>query len=795
MLEAVWIVDSEGLQVLDANAAAAGLTGQAPEAMRGLAITAVFTGPEDLAFWQTAGAGHGSDNQLQSFTRMACADGRTLHVERRVSRIAAGHAGRDAWLVAAVDRTQQQEAEAELEKLVAELRATLESAADGMLVCGLDGGIRAFNRRFAQIWDVPKELLVRRDDAAVHALLASRLADPQAYTQRLGAIAADIEAEASDLLLLHSGRVVQRLSLPQFSRGRVIGRVFSFQDITARVAADDGLRLAAKVFESSPDAVFITDAQQRIVSVNPACCRLARYQPGMLGGTHAIDLFEDRDAGRLFTEVQRSWEGSDLWEGEVWHRRSDGTTCPVRLSWVVLRNADGETQQTIGFFRDLSAQREAQQRIEQLAYSDLLTGLPNRLLLQRRVDRMLQARSEDQLPFAILFVDVDRFKNINDSMGHQFGDRVLVRVAERIKGCLRLADTLCRLGGDEFLVHLHGSDAGSAEAVAQRILESLAQPFVLEDMRFSVSCSIGLALYPVDGRTLDDLVRHADTAMFRVKEHGRGSYRFYGPEMNVDLRSRMKLEHAMRQAMERRAFVLHYQPQIGLESGELVGVEALIRWTDDELGPVPPGAFIPLAEESGFIVTLGAWVMEEAVRQAAVWQQAGTPVMVSINVSALQFRQADFIDKVATAIRIAGIAPELLELELTESILVQGADEVLARLHQLAALGVRLAIDDFGTGYSSLAYLKRFPIHRLKIDQSFVRGLPADESDFAIVSAMASMGKALHLEIVAEGVETTAQRDCLRSLGVECFQGFLCTPALPAEEFTRRMLVQPFMAD
>ncbi|WP_198970094.1 putative bifunctional diguanylate cyclase/phosphodiesterase, partial [Xylophilus sp. ASV27] len=391
-------------------------------------------------------------------------------------------------------------------------------------------------------------------------------------------------------------------------------------------------------------------------------------------------------------------------------------------------------------------------------------------------------------------LDLDRFKNINDSLGHQFGDRVLVKVAERIEGCLRLADTLCRLGGDEFVIHLHHADAASAEVVARRILEAMGQPFELDDMHFSISCSIGLALYPQDGSTLDDLVRHADTAMFRVKEHGRGSYRFYQPQMNSNLLARMKLDHAMRQAMEEKRFMLHYQPQIHIGSGELVGVEALIRWTDPELGAISPGVFIPLAEESGFIVSIGAWVLEEAVRQAAVWQRAGQAVPVSVNVSALQFRQADFVDRVAAAIDASSLAPSLLELELTESILLQGADEALERLHALAALGVRLAIDDFGTGYSSLAYLKRFPIHRLKIDQSFVRGLPDDESDRAIVSAMTSMGAALRFQMVAEGVETQAQHDCLQALGCELFQGFLCAPGLPADVLTERMQVRPFMA-
>ncbi len=806
LLEAVFVVQGSDSRLLWANAEAAHMVGLPQEAMAGRAVTEFFRAPEDICFWSEARTGN--PGTLRSLTRVDRPDGAVRHVDRRalagvwprsapdaVDPTKADAGSTQAWLVSAVDITERRGTEDELEQVAAELRATLESTADGVLVCSLEGEIRAFNRRFAQLWNVPKELLVQRDDAAVHAQLAASVEDRAAYASRLQAIFAQPEAEATDVLALRNGRLLQRLSLPQVSRGRVMGRVFSFHDITVQTETEGGLRVAAKVFDASPDAVFIADAAHRIVSVNPACSKLARAGAGSLNGTSAIDLFQDRDAGRLFTEVQRSWASAGVWEGEVWHRRVDGSVCPVRLSWVILRDTKGDGAQSIGFYRDLSGQRAAQQRIEELAYSDVVTGLPNRLLLARRVSHVLRDQAGAVTPFAVLFLDLDRFKNINDALGHQFGDRVLVKVAERIKSCLRLADTLCRLGGDEFVVHLHDADSPSAEAVAQRILESLGQPITLDSMRFSFSCSIGLALFPQDGETLDDLVRHADTAMFRVKEHGRGSYRFYQPHMNVDLLSRVKMEHALRDAVERNQLRLHYQPQIDMATGEIVGAEALLRWTDPELGPVSPGVFIPLAEASGAIVGIGAWVLEEGVRQAALWVQAGTPLPVSVNVSPLQFRQADFVDRVAAAIRVSGLPPHLLELELTESILLQEADEALQRLHALAALGVRLAIDDFGTGYSSLGYLKKFPIHRLKIDQSFVRGLPDDASDRAIVRVMTSLAEALGFDVVAEGVETLAQRDCLLGLACSLFQGFLCAPGMPADQLTQRMAVRPFFSD
>jgi EAL domain-containing protein (putative c-di-GMP-specific phosphodiesterase class I) len=321
--------------------------------------------------------------------------------------------------------------------------------------------------------------------------------------------------------------------------------------------------------------------------------------------------------------------------------------------------------------------------------------------------------------------------------------------------------------------------------VARRILQQLSLTFRVEEINFSLGCSIGVAMYPTDGRTIDALIQCADTAMASVKERGRGNFRFYQPQMNVDLLSRMKMDHAMRKALEMGLFKLHYQPQISLTDGRLLGAEALLRWTDSDLGNVPPSSFIPLAEESGFIIGIGNWVMAEAVRQAVIWEQSGKPVVVSVNVSALQFQQTDFVERVALTLQGSGLTPALLELELTESILVRDANEALARLHALKALGVVLAIDDFGTGYSSLAYLKKFPISKLKIDRTFVMGLPADESDRAIVAATIAMARALKLAVVAEGVETPEQRDFLKGQQCEAFQGYLCSPALPAPEFEK----------
>jgi diguanylate cyclase (GGDEF)-like protein len=441
-------------------------------------------------------------------------------------------------------------------------------------------------------------------------------------------------------------------------------------------------------------------------------------------------------------------------------------------------------------FRDITEKLEANERIETLSYTDALTGLPNRRLLTDRVEVSLAMAKREGTSFALLFLNLDRFNHINETLGRVFGDRVLLDVAERIKGCVRQIDTVARLGGDEFVVLVNQSDDHGAETAAWRVMEALKRPFTQGGMSFTVTASVGISLYPNDGTSMDELLRRADAAMREVKLAGRAGFRFHRPRSEQDdehSRSRMKLDHAMRLGLAQGRFRLHYQPQVDLRSGAVLGAEALLRWRDPELGEVSPAEFIPVAEESGFIIPIGDWVLKRAVVQAASWLANGLAITVSVNVSALQFQQPGFVDGVASVLREAGLPPEWLELELTESILIQDAHDAMLRLQALAQLGVKLAIDDFGTGYSSLAYLKRFPIGRLKIDRSFVGGLPGEESDVAIVQAIIHMGRALHLQIVAEGVESQAQRQFLEDAGCDLYQGYLFAPALDAPSFETRL--------
>jgi len=788
LLEAVWLVEPVSLRILAVNRAASNLFGLSAADLVGKPAIELTASPEDQFFWEDIAAG--LSDGIHSQTLLRGADGIAIPVERRVSRVWP-EVDRAVYVVGIRDLRLQRKTEDELEILVAELRATLESTADGILVCDLNGGIQNYNRNFAQLWDVPEALLLKQQDEGLYAHLASCVLDRVSYETRLFEIANSPLLETSDILVLISGRMLERVSRPQYSKGQPTGRVYSYRDITQRIDAESRLRLASKVFESSLDAIFITGPDFGILAVNPVCTSLTESDQESFIGASPNNFLYDLHDPELITRAQQMLIDDGFWQGQVSLKREKSIDCAVQVSWALLRDELGAISHTIGFFKDLTIELAAKKRIEQLAYTDVLTGLPNRLLLSQRVDFSMRMAERCGGELGVFYLDLDRFKNINDSMGQAFGNRVLIDVADRINRCLRDIDTLCRLGGDEFVIFLQEIDAHSAEMLARRILDVIGRPFQIDDVSFSVGCSIGIALYPEDGRTLDGLIKCADTAMCLVKERGRGSFRFYQPQMNVDLLSRLKMDHAMRQAFERHLFRLHYQPQISLVTGRLLGAEALIRWTDDELGSVSPSLFIPLAEESGFIITIGNWVLEEAVRQAVLWQNRGMPVTVSINVSALQFQQSDFVEIVDRVLKCAGLSPYLLELELTESILVKDANEALGRLHALAALGVVTSIDDFGTGYSSLAYLKKFPISKLKIDKSFVMGLPEDESDRAIVSATIGMARGLKLKVVAEGVETAAQRDYLAGLNCESFQGYLCSPGLPANEFEVLMASLP----
>ncbi len=549
------------------------------------------------------------------------------------------------------------------------------------------------------------------------------------------------------------------------------------RDITKRKSVEDKLHLAAAVFEQAREGFVIADCDGRVVTVNQAFCEISGYGADELQGQQTAALgfgIGRRDVRR---QVRTALQTSGHWQGEVRTSRKDGSLYTCWAAITQQRDAHGAVTHYIGILNDITQFREVERNLVRLAHVDTLTDLPNRSLLADRVGQLTSVSRRDHRPFALMFMDLDQFKNINDTLGHSVGDALLSEVARRLQGSLREVDTVARLGGDEFAVLLPGADAPGAELVAQKLLERLAEPCMVQGHELSMTMSIGIATYPSDGDDYEILSRNADTAMYRAKHEGKATWRFFAAGMQQRSARQLQLESALRRALERNELLLHYQPQLDANGEQLVGVEALLRWRHPEFGMVSPAEFIPLAETSGQIVAIGEWVLRTAVAQVKAWLDAGVPPMVvAVNLSAVQFRHVGLPNVVARALSDAGLPAQYLELELTESV-TANPSAAIAMMDALHALGVRLSLDDFGTGYSSLSYLKRFPLHTLKIDQSFVRDIDTDPDDRAIVQAIIQMARALNLKTIAEGVETDAQHEFLRHEGCDMMQGYrFCRP-------------------
>ena len=560
------------------------------------------------------------------------------------------------------------------------------------------------------------------------------------------------------------------------------------RDISQQRRADKELRMAATVFDHSTAAILITDPAGGIIKTNEAFSRITGFAAEEVIGQRPSVLSADRQQENQLGYVLDCVEKRGSWEGEFWLKRKSGETYPCWVGITSVRDDEGQLTSYVCFFSDMSERKASEQRIHRLAYYDGLTQLPNRTLFQDRLHNSLQQAARRGGWVVLLFLDLDRFKPINDSLGHAAGDSMLKDVAERLAACVDATGTVARMGGDEF-TFLLGNISDRDEAlkraidVAERILLSLTRPFELFSREFFVTASIGIALSPQDGDDLSQLMKNADTAMYHAKERGKNNFQFYQADMNASALERLELESDLRHALEHRQFVLHYQPQFLVDGVTLTGVEALLRWRHPTRGLVPPGDFIPALEELGLIVDVGDWVLTEACRQVSVWQAAGLAVpKVSVNLSARQFSDGTLGQRIARILLDSGISPACLELELTESILMKGVEESMTVLESLKRLGPSIAVDDFGTGYSSLNYLKRFPIDVLKIDRSFVDGLPEGEQDAQIARAIIAMAHSLNMTVIAEGVETGAQLEFLREHGCNEVQGFLLARPQPADQ-------------
>ncbi len=563
------------------------------------------------------------------------------------------------------DETYRKRAEEEQRKTLSLLSATLESTTDGILVVDRGGKITSFNQKFVEMWKIPKEIIVDRDDEKAIAHVLDQLIDPEGFLVKVRELYSKPDAESFDVLKFKDGKVFERYAKPQRIGAECVGRVWSFRDVTVRIHSEEQLNFLA---------------------------------------TH-----------------------------------------------------------------------------------DALTRLPNRILLIDRLGQTMSRVRWQKRLVAVMFLDLDRFKVINDTLGHTVGDLLLKAVSERLTASVRSGDTVARLGGDEFIIIL--ADIGQAEdvaRVAEKILNSLSKPFNLAGREFFITTSIGISLYPDDGEQPETLLKNADTAMYRAKEQGRNNYQHYSAAMNASAFERLMIETSLRQALERREFLLYYQPQVDLATWQIVGIEALIRWNHPTMGLVSPAKFIPLAEETGLIIPIGEWVLRTACSQNKAWQSAGfPPIRVSVNVSGFQFQQPDLIDRLRRVLDDSDLAPHFLEMELTESILMKNEEKMIATIGTLHEMGVNISIDDFGTGYSSLSYLKRFAINNLKIDQSFVRDITTSPDDAAIVAAIITLAHSLKLKVIAEAVETDDQLESLRTLQCDYMQGYLYSRPVPAEEMTK----------
>lgn len=584
--------------------------------------------------------------------------------------------------------------------------------------------------------------------------------------------------------MMSRGMVVSRSA-----DGRPLRMIGTASDITERKLVENDLRIAATAFESQ-EAMLVTDANNRILRTNSAFSKMSGYAVDEVIGKTPNLFNSGRHDSAFFAAMWGRIHNTGAWHGEIWNKRKNGVIYPAHITITAVKSDSGSVTNYVSNSIDITLSKAAADEIQTLAFFDPLTKLPNRRLFVDRLNQALVASGRNQRDGALLFLDLDNFKTLNDTLGHDIGDLLLQQVAERLLNCLRETDTIARIGGDEYVVMLedlseHAIEAAAqAEVIGEKILNALKQPYHLAMHEYQSSVSIGVALFSNHNQSQEDLLKHADIAMYQAKKAGRNALRFFDPEMQEAINSRVDLERELRKALDKRQFELYYQVQVNA-SAQATGAEALIRWRHPQRGLVSPFDFIPLAEETGLILPIGLWVLETACAQLKLWEQSelSRELTLSINISARQFHQLDFVAQVTSALQRHDIKPMLLKLELTESILLENIAETIAIMNTLKDIGIRFSLDDFGTGYSSLQYLKQLPLYQLKIDRSFVRDIAIDSSDQAIVRTVIAMARTLNLDVIAEGVETEEQRQLLRSNDCEHYQGYLFGRPVPILQF------------
>jgi len=755
------LIISNGGDILFSNPAAASLFGRLPEDLRGVPFGFPVIGADRAEL----------DIPLPA--------GKTVVVEMRVAETEWD--GNQAFVTQLRDITQRKQMEESL-RLAAKV---FENSSEAIIILDPNMHLLSGNKAFAEATGYSQQEVMTKDASSLWSDQNNAVSFQQIFRNALnqrGCWQGEVNCHGKDGRCFPGwlSAVVVRDSV-----GIITHYVAIFSDISERKANENALRLAAVVFEQSIEAVIVLDDRERFVSVNSSFTRVTGYTADEVIGRTPRILKSGRQEHAFYAGMWQQIKEQGFWQGEVWNRRKSGEIYPEWLSISAVRNEHGEVVNYIGIFSDITERKKHEASIHRLAFFDPLTHLPNRALLNDRMKLALANAERNSQGIGVIFIDLNRFKEINDIHGHDVGDEVLVESARRFQASLRQGETLARLGGDEFVVIVDSDDLNILTIVAERLQQSLIeQPITLKGHSFSVGLSAGIALYPLDGLTGDELLKCADIAMYRAKNRG-GGYCFYSNEMSDGLAERILLAQRLGLALTNNTLQLYYQPQVDLASGELVGAEALLRWHDEILGWISPTYFIPIAEERGMMLELGAWVLKTALAQLRLWREAGLnlPGRLAINISAQEIESAGYSERLHHAL----VEAPLLELELTEGSLVNNIAGTLETLHILRGHQFSLAIDDFGTGYSSLSYLTRFPIQKIKIDAGFVRNMLSDEHSQVIVQTIIAMAKSLEMQVIAEGVEDEGQAGMLLAMGCDQAQGYFYGHAEPADVFAARL--------
>ncbi|WP_415882262.1 EAL domain-containing protein [Neptuniibacter sp. QD34_54] len=789
--DAIYIIDADDGRILDANEQASKSLAMSHGDLLNLRVVDLTTANESLNDWLEKNLSELKvKEELLQTTEYRRLDGTVFPVEVKSRLVRFGH--KDYVVAIARDLTERFQAIDSIRDSEQRFRVLFEQSPVPMAYVGFDGKLISLNKAFTTTLGYSAKHLPDLDTwfSLAHPDLQYR---KEARERWYGAIE---RARITDHKIPLSEYKITCLEGKQklINASGITtecGFLAILEDVTERKSQEDRLRQAAAVFGSTTEGVMITSAAGVIQRVNKAFCRLTGYGSDEVIGQPAKILQSGRHDEQFYAVMWDSLREKGSWQGEIWNRRKDGAVYPELLSISQVTNDYQKVTHYVGVFSDISKLKESEQKLNYLAHHDMLTHLPNRLMLQSRLEQSLAVARRNSKQLALLLLDLDRFKDVNDSFGHAAGDELLQQVAVLLKDRLRQVDLVCRMGGDEFALLLedihHPEDAG---LVANEVIEAISKRWVLKNgVDVAIGGSIGISIYPTQSEDAEALLQHADAALYKAKNEGRGCFNYFTEELTRDARSRLELEARLSRAIENQELEVFYQPQIDIVSGELIGAEALVRWQDPEKGLIGPADFIPLAEQTGLINPIGLFVLKQSCIQLKSWLDQGfKPITMAVNLSSVQLRHTDICQLVETVLEQTELPAQYLELEITESALMEREQEFIDLLHQLRKLGVKVAIDDFGTGYSSLAYLKKFPIDVLKIDKSFVEDIPQDKDDMVIAATIVAMGHSLGLKVLAEGVETQEQLRFLQNKACHYYQGYLSSRPVPYLQFEKLML-------